>query len=184
MAMTEEERTARRAARKAERAIQKKIDIINWEKNQRPVKRMTITIEWRKSRTWGMNPHASVHVEHHDGTWSRGEGYTCGGCGYDKESTVVAMIFNAFLKYELWRKDAPHDRRYVYKENENGVPYGISAGVDEEIPYVGYSGGVGMSCYPRIAEYIGGELTTITSTKTVDVYVYEDKKLWFAASEG
>jgi hypothetical protein len=183
MAMTKEEREARRVLRAAERKRKKALEEIEQEKEQRPVKRMTITIYWKKSRTWGMNPHADVHVEHHDGRLSRGDGFTCSGCGYDKESTVVAEIFNRYFKYELWRKDAPNDKQ-KRGEGEEGVPYGISAGVYEGIPYVGFSGGVGMSCYYRIAAYMGGELTHVASTNTVDVYIYEDKKLWFKTSEG
>ena len=44
--------------------------------------RKGIIIEWRKSRTWGMNPHISLGDER--------EAVRVSGCGYCKESTALA----------------------------------------------------------------------------------------------
>ena len=60
----------------------------NAERSQKPVKSITITIEWKKSRTWGMNPNANAQVEYKDGTYDTGSA-SASGCGYDKESTVI-----------------------------------------------------------------------------------------------
>ena len=44
--------------------------------------RKGLIIEWRKSRTWGMNPHISLGDER--------EAVRVSGCGYCKESTALA----------------------------------------------------------------------------------------------
>lgn len=84
--------------------IKKELARIEIEKNQRHVKSLTITIEWKRSYTWGMNPNASVEVEYASGDsrFYHDSGFKASGCGYDKESTVIAEIFNKYLKYKLW----------------------------------------------------------------------------------
>jgi hypothetical protein len=174
---TPEELKARREARKAAREAAKEAARIEAEKNQRPVKSITITIEWRKSRIWGNNPHATAEVNYKGDEYPRFErrdGFTCSGCGYDKESTVIAEIFNAFLKYKLWQL-APEKRKGGHGSGDNGpAPYGICVYSDNN-PH--YGGGIGTDCYTRpggIGEYIGGKFESIGSGKTFDVYKYTD----------
>lgn len=162
---TEEEKIARREARKEAKKVAAKLAVVEAEKNQKPVKEITITIEWRKSRTWGSNPHAEAAVSFQDGSFERRNSYTASGCGYDKESTVIAQIFNDFLKYKLHTK--------IEGEPPYGMYYGTTA--LSHIPdYVSYNGGVGTSCYYRIGEFIGGKFENIASGKTFDVYKYTD----------
>lgn len=149
--------------RRAEKKQLKEYERIEAEKNQFPVRELTMTIEWKKSKTWGNNPHAEVKVNYHNGTYDRFDGFTCSGCGYDKESTVISDIFNKLMKYKLWKLD-------MLGENKNKVPYGIACYLDN--PH--YSGGVGTSCYRSIAEFIGGKFEHIASGKTFDVYKYTD----------
>ena len=145
----------------------------NAERSQKPVKCITINIEWAKSRMWGMNPHATAKVEFHDGHFERHDGYTCSGCGYDKESTVIADIFNQFLSYKLYDKSLPEKWLKVtnrYKPEENH-PYGLYLPGE----YRGrYNGGVGTSCYYDIARFIGGRFEHVAGGKTFDVYRYTD----------
>ena len=157
--LTAEEKTARSEARKAERKAAKETARIEAEKNQKPVKSITIKIEWIKSRTWGMNPRAEAVVTFQDGTGERRGGYTCSGCGYDKESTVISQIFNDFLKYKL------------YQGLTGEPPYGMYNRND----WKGYDGGVGTSCYYNISEYIGGRFENVASGKTFDVYKYTEE---------
>ena len=49
------------------------------------------------------------------------------------------------------------------------TPYGIRVS-DEK--YTHFNGGVGMSCYYRIAEFLGGKLERIASGNTFDVYLF------------
>lgn len=158
--LTHEEKISRAEARKAEREAAKELAKIEAERAQKPVKSITINIEWKKSRTWGNNPRCEAAVHFHDGTFERSPVYTCSGCGYDKESTVIADVFNAYLKYKL------HKSGMVEAEK----PYGMRCTADWKY----YEGGVGTSCYYRIAEFIGGTFKNLASGKTFDVYEYSE----------
>lgn len=171
--MNPEKLAARREAREA---LKDEARIAS-EKNQRPVKEMTITIQWVRSKTWGHNPNASVDVYFHNplpdkyGTFEHKDGYRASGCGYDKESTVIAAIFNDFLKYKLWQL-TPAQRKGGNGSLDSGkAPYGIHVYSDNR-PHFG--GGIGTSCYYKIAEYIGGRFEQVTSGKSFDVYKYTD----------
>jgi hypothetical protein len=163
--LTNEEKEARKQARREAREKAKTEARINAEKNQKPVKHMTITIEWSKSRTWGMNPHAEARIEHVDGSWSYLTGYTASGCGYDKESTVIAQIFNDTLKYKLWNIETDKLKR------DSGAPYGITMYSPDNRSF---SGGIGTSCYYDISEFIGGKFKNTANGKTFGVFEYTD----------
>jgi len=182
MALSKEQKEANkieRARLKAEAKTQARIEA---EKAQRPVKELTISIEWKKSRMWGNNPKAEVRVSYHGGGYDYKDGYTASGSGYCKESTVIADIFNDFLKYKLWNKTIEQCKRKDYKwKEENGAPYGISAGIyndsyGNEVEYRSFSGGIGTNCYKAIGEFIGGKFENIASGKTFDVYKYTDNE--------
>lgn len=126
------------------------------ERDQNPVERMVINIEWRKSRNWGNNPYLNAIVHHTNGRISRFTD-TCSGCGYDKESTVIAECFNQFLKYRL----------YELAKTRKVKPYGISLPGAFD-PH--YHGGIGTSCYTAIAKFIGGKFKHVSSGSTFDVY--------------
>jgi len=128
------------------------------EKNQAPVKEITITIEWYKSRTWGFCPKAEARIIYKDGTHGYINGYKASGCGYDKESTVIANICNDTLKYLLWN---------VKSEDRKKAPYGL--GFSDEYSHY-FEGGVGTSCYFRIVEFLDGKMEHITSGNKFDVY--------------
>lgn len=171
--LTDQEKQERREARIEARKAAKEVARIEAERNQKPVKSVTINIEWIKSRTWGWNPHAEACVEYQDGSFERVDGFKCSGCGYDKESTVIADIFNRFLKYKLYNSDA-FDAAWLAKHNysysEKPRPYGICIG--DAWRY--YADGIGTSCYDKISEYIGGSWEHVASGKSFDVYKYTD----------
>jgi hypothetical protein len=168
-------------ARRKERKEQSELAEIEKQKNQKPIDKITITIEWRKSRMWGNNPHAEAEVYFKDGTFERKDGYTCSGCGYDKESTVIAEIFNDFLRYKLYQK---HYTKSFINGEEVNHPYGVyyyngKIGDKHEDGYIRkpvYNSGVGTSCYYKIGDFIGGKFENIASGKGFDVFVYTDKK--------
>ena len=175
MKLTVEQKEANRKLREYNKELQKIID----EKNQSPVKEMLITIEWKKSRTWGVNPHCEAEIRFHNGRFERSPIYTTSGCGYDKISTVVADVFNAYMKYKLWNKSIEQCGRADYNWKELGeAPYGISAGIWKsdggDVEYRYFDGGIGISCYKAIGEFIGGKFETIASGKTFDVFSYKD----------
>lgn len=162
--LTEEQKTAKKEAKKEAKRVASETARVEAEKSQRKVKRMILTIEWKRSQTWGSNPHLTAQVEYQDGQYNTGE-CTASGCGYCKESTVIAEAFNTFLKYKL------HE---IKPSDHKSKPYGISFGEWKEFPHHYFEGGVGTSCYYPISEFIGGEFKRITSTKTIDVYEYID----------
>jgi len=119
-------------------------------------KEIRINIEWRKSRTWGYCPRAEYWARFVDGSTTYGV-FSCSGCGYDKESTVVSDIFDACCSGMLWRK----------RNSKKKAPYGIRF---DWMPI--FEGGVGMSCYYQIAKFIGGTLEHTASGKTFDAYKF------------
>lgn len=166
--------------RKMQNRIKKELAEVAQHKAQKPVKTLTINIEWKKSRTWGSNPTAYAEVSFHDGTYTRSREYKASGCGYDKESTVIAEAFNEFLRYKLYEK-----RKLKSSINGEAVnhPYGVYYydGKDQKPSESGYistprfNGGVGTSCYTNgIAAFIGGKFECIASGKTFDAYRYTD----------
>ena len=125
---------------------------------QPDVVRLVMNTEWRKSSTWGNCPHINWTCQFADGSYKSGN-ETVGGCGYDKESTCMAEIFEACLNGMLWRKSR---KRGGMKDK----PYGVHTGW-----FVGFDGGVGVSCYYRIAEWLGGKMEHTGWTDRTDSYI-------------
>ena len=167
---TAEEKKARTEARKADRLALKEAARISAERNQKPIESLTITIEWKKSRTWGSNPNAEGVAIFKNGTRATATA-KCSGCGYDKESTVIADIFNQFLKYKLWAMSREQIKGGNGSQDSGLAPYGIDCYNDGNRYF---SVGIGTSCYTAISEYIGGTFEHVSSGKTFDVYKYTD----------
>ena len=166
-------------ARRFDRAVKKAAARIDVERNQKAVQSMEISVEWVKSKTWGMNPHCQAAVWFADGSFERSQVFKCSGCGYDKLSTVLADVFNAYLKAPLWRLT-------VKGCKEAGV-YGVWASAaevwrdGEGVAHYsgegrGYSGGIGENCFYRIAEFIGGKLEKLAEGKMYDAYRFTVKE--------
>ena len=126
---------------------------------------MTIKIDWKNSRTWGYNPHASYYCLNSNKTWGQGNGFTCSGCGYDKESTVVAKIFNEIMVGMVYRK---------LKRNRKNAPYGVNVPDKGGVP--SFSGGVGINCYIQIVAWLGGKMEHVAWSDTFDQYKITFKK--------
>lgn len=120
-------------------------------------------VEWHKSRTWGLCPRVSMRWEDEIGKWHYIEkaGYAS-GYGYDKHSAAVAEALNRFknLRYAVRNKD--------FKK----APYGI---FKSEYTYSYFEGGVGMSCYPKIMNWLGYKMTHVADGKTYDKWVIVKK---------
>jgi len=125
---------------------------------ERPdVKSLRISVQWHRSRTWGNCPRAYWSCTFADGTYKSGS-ETCSGCGYDKESTVIADIFEKCCSGMLWRK----------RNSRKQAPYGCTV-KDTYFPH--FSGGVGTSCYIRITEFLGGKWEHTDWTDSSDSYL-------------
>ncbi len=177
--LSEKEKVERKAKRQLEKTIARENSIVASHKAQKPVKELTITIEWKKSRVWGHNPHAEAKVLFHDSSFCSKGGYTCSGCGYDKESTVISAIFNDFLRYKLYTEISGKAPYGCYYHNGNAPEKNYTDHNGNVVYYLEkprYDGAVGTSCYYNIAEFIGGKFEHVASGKTFDVYKYTDNQ--------
>lgn len=113
---------------------------------------ITVTVEWKLSRPWGKNPHAVARGEKRR-TESRAS-----GCGYDKESAVIAGALN----------QNPEALRILYDHAEAGglFPYGV--GFLAGVPY--FAAGCGVTCFYPIFEACGYEFNTVAHWSTFDVH--------------
>ena len=157
-----EKAEARKAIREAVK-FQKRVEEV---KAQPKLKSLTITIEWRKSRMWGMNPYATGEARTTEGMRLVGTA-TASGCGYCKGSTVIADLFNQFLRHKLY--DSAVLARLAIKK-----PYGIRLTKDTDKYLSYFEGGIGEDCYSDISEAIGGTWKRLANTKSVDVYEYRE----------
>lgn len=145
--------------------------------NAAAVVSVSISIEWRRSRTWGANPTAEVTVEDANGHYYRGTG-TASGCGYDKESAAVASALNgsnSIIKMLCDCKESALDRMEATgKTNESNrdfIAYGAGYGA---VPY--FEGGVGMSSHERVFNACGLVLKNQSHGKMYDTYYFEKKE--------
>jgi hypothetical protein len=107
------------------------------------IEEITISVEWKRSATWGANPNAEARVKTKtpDNSGSRWHVYksgSIGGCGYDKKSTAVAKAINqspAFLAALCRAKEMQPEAK-----NADVFSYGAGYGI---IPKL--EGGVGNS---------------------------------------
>ena len=99
---------------------------------------VSIRVTWKRSRTWGYNPHAVVIV---NGV-NRYEG-KASGAGYDKLSTAIAEALNqsAVIRRALYQaKEKALQEGKNGRSNRECIAYGAGYGV---LPY--FEGGVGLS---------------------------------------
>jgi len=160
---TKEQRAEKRKAIREAVKFQEKLEAV---KAQPKLESLTITIEWKKSRMWGMNPHATGEARTTEGKRLVGTA-TASGCGYCKGSTVIADLFNQFLRHKLY-DSAVLARLTIVK------PYGISLIIDENKYLSGFDGGIGEDCYSAISKAIGGTWKRLANTESVDVYEYKE----------
>jgi hypothetical protein len=144
-------------------AIEKRLKELSTYQNKDFPKQFTIVIEYKRNRTWGYNPTASVFVVGEgEGDYSSG---SIGGCGYDKESTAFAQVANQIqgIKYLLYKEA----NRLKNKNKKLSEIFGYGSGYGV---FPSFSGGVGTSCYYSIFEKIGYKMTKTASTSSLDVY--------------
>lgn len=160
------EKQARAEARKQLREDAKRQKKIEEAKAQPRLESLTITIEWKKSRVWGYNPHATGEAITTEGRRQVGTA-KASGCGYCKRSTVIADLFNQFLRHKLFDQE-------VLKRLEVKKPYGISLPPFNAkwLPY--FEGGIGEGCFNQISEAIGGKWECVAYTDSVNVYRYTE----------
>ena len=121
---------------------------------------LVLTIEWKKSNMWGMNPKVFTNYGF--------EGESIGGCGYCKTSTATAQGLNSHkpILKELFKKEEERLNLKTSKDRRNFVGYGSGYGI---IPI--FEGGVGVSSHETILKNLGLNMRSITETKTTNVYL-------------
>lgn len=106
------------------------------------VQSIAIHIEWKRSATWGKNPHASVIVNH-------ANRYTgsASGCGYDKRTTAIANAAgqSATLQKMIFALKESALQTGDFTPHAVGECYGM--------PY--FAAGVGMSSYRELFRRCG-----------------------------
>jgi hypothetical protein len=163
------ENDTRKEKTEARKAIREAVKFNCWVdgvKAQPKLESLTITIEWKKSRMWGMNPHATGEAITKDGFRLVGTA-KASGCGYCKRSTVIADLFNQFLRHKLY--DSAILERLAIKK-----PYGMSFPKDGQKWLACFDGGIGEGCYRQISEAIGGTWECVAHTDSVEVYQYKE----------
>lgn len=123
---------------------------------------INVRVSWRKSRTWGSNPHAEAYVcyETPGGSLDSalGEG-RASGCGYDKRSAAVQEAFGfavkrgdgAVVKASKAAARAALDRFVVEHGEELWKQYAVDA---HPVPHFCFDG-KGMSTFTSLFKRIG-----------------------------
>lgn len=148
--------------------LKKQIEFIESVFNTtKEIETISISVEWKKSKTWGNNPTATVNINFKDYTRAVYIG-KASGCGYDKESAAIAEALNQCnelkkLLYVVKNENA---------EAKNQDIFGYGAGYGN-LPY--FEGGVGVSCYNSIFDKIGFKFSKTAWGKTFDVYQIDKK---------
>jgi len=159
----------KRYKKKNDSILAKKIKSINYISQAEDIEKITINVEWKRSRTWGSNPTAESRNDDFNHNRKHYTSGSIGGCGYDKHSTAIAKVLNqsnGLLKAMYKLKNNNMD-----KSNHDLFGYGSGYGL---LPYI--EGGVGVSCYPDIMESIGFNFENISSGKSFDVHQITTKK--------
>lgn len=124
---------------------------------------INISVNWNKSRTWGMNPHAECWVYFEDAEYGTRSTYSEGrasGCGYDKRSAAVQIAFEFNISKKRCRtasrKDlslakASLDRFVIEHGEELWKEYAI---YKSPMPHLSISG-KGMSTFTGLFRRIG-----------------------------
>lgn len=140
------------------KAVQNKLKLVS---EAPELFKINISVEWKKSATWGANPTAEVRVLTTDG-YKLFIG-KASGCGYDKESAAIAQALNqsySFLNliYSIRENNTTESLREL-------LGYGSGYGLFPRL-----EGGVGVSCFRSIFEKLGFKWEDISHGKSFDVY--------------
>lgn len=147
-----------------DKQLKKQLSRVDAVINAPKLESITISVEYKKNRVWGVNPRAEAE-ERAEGFFMRHDSGSIGGCGYDKQSTAIASALNqcnSLLK-ELYK--AKNKAKNIDLKNSEVFGYGSGYGI---LPNI--EGGVGVSCYPRIMEAIGLKFETIANGSSFDVF--------------
>jgi hypothetical protein len=153
----------KRKEQNIEKALDKKLILLKEISNSPDLAEINISVDWKRSATWGANPRGEARVKTVNGYANTYDSGSVGGCGYDKLSTAVANCLNqskSVLKALYLVKE-----QHIGKDNREVFGYGSGYGICPN-----FEGGVGVSCFPDIFRKIGFEFKQIANGKTFDVF--------------
>ena len=127
------------------------------------IQSINISVDWTKSRTWGLCPMATIRVNYVNNSCDTFTSRRVTGCGFCKESTAISEALTQcnnllHLMYAIKNEN-------VTAKNSDLFGYGAGYGAT---PY--FEGGTGTECYPRIFKTLGFEFNSVAHGKTFDVY--------------
>lgn len=173
------EYATRRRLKEIDNKTIKKQDKLLRARDAENVKSVSISVEWKRSATWGYNPTATVII---NGIYEYVG--TASGCGYDKRTAAIGEALNKsiiILKMLYTAKEKalatmPAEKieaakkGYIFgsETNRDFINYGAGYGV---LPY--FEGGVGMTSFRGVFEACGLKCTHSHETKTTDYYYFE-----------
>ena len=119
-----------------------------------------ITLDWKPSRMWGMNPRAYTNYGF--------EGESVGGCGYDKTSTATAQALTSNLSILklMYSKEEQRLRKRNEVSRREYIGYGSGY---TALP--NFEGGVGVSSHEEIIKNLGLNMRCVSDTKHTNVYL-------------
>lgn len=134
------------------------------------INKIVISIEWKKSRTWGNNPYAEVKVFYNNNQIETFTG-SASGCGYDKRSAATAEALDKceLLKALLYKAENKRLKNHSEVTRRDFIGYGSG---NSSIPH--FEGGVGFRSHETILNNLNFKTTLYDeSSATYDLYIFE-----------
>lgn len=131
------------------------------------IETVSIRVDWKKSRTWGYNPTATVIINQ----MNRYTG-SASGCGYDKRTAAIAEALNqsAVIRRMLYQAKEKALADGKPDNNRACIAYGAGYGV---LPY--FEGGVGMSSFEAVFNACGLKLKDFSQPDRGQDYYYFER---------
>ena len=161
------EKATKRAMQEVEKRYARDLQKIASAENAPDVVQIDLHVEWKKSKTWGYNPHCDC--------WAGGMRTTgrASGCGYDKRSAATAEAFNenpSIIKL-LYMAEEKRLAKRQKPSRRDSIGYGSGVCV---LP--SFEGGVGIESIKNIFGNMGFTFRTVADTSVVDAYTIEKKQ--------